>query len=603
MATGTGEPVTSTGPFGEEVREILEGLATLGGGTVADYIPELGKADPSWFGIAVATIDGAVHEAGDSRLPFTIQSISKPFVYGMALEDRGRAEVMRRVGVEPTGDAFNSIEIDEVSLRPFNPMVNAGAIVTSGMVRGDDATERRERVMSFLSAFAGRELGIDDDVFRSEAETGDRNRAIAYFMRAHGMLDDVDDVLDLYFRQCSVLVTCRDLAVMAATLANGGLNPVTGHHALHRTHVESVLSVMATCGMYDYAGEWLYTVGLPAKSGVAGGVIAVLPGQLGIGVFSPPLDARGNSVRGIAVCQEISRRYQLHQYRPGLLSTNAVRRRYRGDVARGRRTRSPEEIAVLDREGARIGVYELRGELSFGPTERLVRAVLGDLGELDHVILDMRRITAIDEVSAVMVERLGGIVAEHGSRFIAANVEEGRLEVESAADLDEALLRCEEDLLEEALGPRDHLVVELADQPLLTGLSAAEIGALDAVADHRRLAAGDVLCREGEDASEIWFIRSGSLRVQVDLPDGGVKRLLTMGPGAAVGEIALLDGGPRSATVVAEMGTEVVGLSLPAIERVGAEHPALVTTVYRNLGRLLAWRLRRTTDQVRSLEQ
>ena len=603
MATGTGEPATSTGPFGDEVREILEGLASLGGGTVADYIPELGKADPSWFGIAVATIDGAVHEAGDSRLPFTIQSISKPFVYGMALEDRGRAEVMRRAGVEPTGDAFNSIEIDEVSLRPFNPMVNAGAIVTSGMVRGDDPQERRERVMSFLSAFAGRELGIDDEVFRSEAETGDRNRAIAYFMRAHGMLDDVDDVLDLYFRQCSVLVTCRDLAVMAATLANGGLNPVTGDHALHRTHVESVLSVMATCGMYDYAGEWLYTVGLPAKSGVAGGVIAVLPGQLGIGVFSPPLDARGNSVRGIAVCQEISRRYQLHQYRPGLLSTNAVRRRYRGDVARGRRTRTPEEIAVLDREGARIGVYELRGELSFGPTERLVRAVLGDLDELDHVILDMRRITAIDEVSAVMLERLGGIAAERGSRFIVANVEEGRLEVEAAADLDEALLRCEDDLLEEALGPRDHVVVELADQPLLSGLSAAEITSLDAIADHGRLAAGEVLCREGDEAREIWFIRSGSLRVQVDLPDGGVKRLLTMGPGAAVGEIALLDGGPRSATVVAEMASEVVGLSLPAIERIGAEHPGLVTTLYRNLGRLLAWRLRRTTDQVRSLEQ
>lgn len=603
MATETGDRVDAATPFGEEVQEILAAITDLGGGTVADYIPELGKADPSWFGIAVATIDGAVHEAGDSRLPFTIQSISKPFVYGLALEDRGRGEVMRRVGVEPTGDAFNSIEIDEASRRPYNPMVNAGAIVTTGMVRGDDAGERRGRVMDFLSAFAGRPLDMDEDVFRSETDTGDRNRAIAYFMRAHGMLDDVDEVLDLYFRQCSVLVTCRDLAVMAATLANGGLNPVTGRHALHRTHVESVLSVMATCGMYDYAGEWLYTVGLPAKSGVAGGVIAVLPGQLGIGVFSPPLDARGNSVRGIAVCQELSRRYQLHQYRPGLLSTNAVRRRYRGDVVRGRRTRSPEEIAVLDREGSRVGVYELRGELSFGPTERLVRTVLGELDELDHVILDMRRTTAVDEVSAAMIERLGAIAAERGARFIVAHVEEGRFAVESAEDLDAALLRCEEDLLAEVLGPRDHLVVELGDQPLLAGLSDAEIATLSALADRRALAPGDVLCHEGEASAEIWFIRSGTLRVQVDLPDGAPKRLLTMGPGSAVGEIALLDGGPRSATVVAETAVDVTGLSLAALEEAGAGHPGLTATLYRNLGRLLAWRLRRTTEQVRGLEQ
>lgn len=603
MATGTGDRVSAASPFAEEVEEILGAISALDGGTVADYIPELGKADPSWFGIAVATIDGAVHEAGDSRLPFTIQSISKPFVYGLALEDQGRAEVMRRVGVEPTGDAFNSIEIDESSRRPYNPMVNAGAIVTSGMVRGDDAAERRERVMGFLSEFAGRPLDLDEDVFRSESDTGDRNRAIAYFMRAHGMLDDVDDVLDLYFRQCSVLVSCRDLAVMAATLANGGLNPLTGRHALHRTHVESVLSVMATCGMYDYAGEWLYTVGLPAKSGVAGGVIAVLPGQLGIGVFSPPLDARGNSVRGIAVCQELSRRYQLHQYRPGLLSTNAVRRRYRGDVVRGRRTRTPEEIATLDREGRRIGVYELRGELSFGPTERLMRAVLGELGELDHVILDMRRTTAVDEVSAGMLERLSAVVAERGARFIIAHVEEGRFAAESAADLDEALLRCEQDLLAEALGPRDHLVVELADQPLLAGLSQEQVAALDVLAERRVLQRGDVLCHEGEDSGEIWFIRAGTLRVQMDLPDGALKRLLTMGPGAAVGEIALLDGGPRSATVTAESDAEVIGLSLEALERAGAEHPGLTATLYRNLGRLLAWRLRRTTEQVRSLEQ
>jgi len=597
-----GRAAAGLGPFGDDIAEILERIAPLGDGTVADYIPELGKADRDWFGVAVATIDGAVHEAGDSGLPFTIQSISKPFVYGLALEDQGRDEVLRRVGVEPTGDAFNSIEIDEASRRPFNPMVNAGAIVTAGMVRGDRPSERLTRVMGFLSTFAGRDLDVDEDVFRSERDTGDRNRAIAYFMRAHGMLDDVEQVLDLYFRQCSVMVTCRDLAVMAATLANGGVNPLTGAHALHTTHVEGVLSVMATCGMYDFAGEWLYTVGLPAKSGVAGGVIAVLPGQLGIGVFSPPLDARGNSVRGIAVCQELSRRFHLHQYRPGLISTNAVRRRYGGDVVRARRTRSPDEARALDREGHRIAVYELLGELSFGPAERLVRTVMDDLDGVDHIVLDFRRTTGIDEVSSALIERLAVLAAERGVRVIVAHLDEGRLEIETAADTDEALQRCEEDLLTGALGPRDAVRVPLADQPLLAGLGAAEIADLDTATATLTLAPGDVLCREGEAAEDIYFVSSGALRAEVAPGDGGPpRRLLTMGPGTALGEIALLDGGPRSATVVADKPSEVRVLAFDALEEVGAAHPGLTVTLYRNLGLLLAWRLRRATEQVRAL--
>ncbi len=470
-----------TGPLHDAITEIVQQIAPRSEGTIADYIPELGKADRDWFGVAVATVDGAVYEAGDSGLPFTIQSISKPFVYGLALEDQGREEVLRRVGVEPTGDAFNSIEIDEASLRPYNPMVNAGAIVTAGMVRGNGSSSRHERAMSFLASFAGRDLELDANVFRSEQDTGDRNRAIAYFMRAHGMLEDVDEVLDVYFRQCSVLVTCRDLAVMAATLANGGVNPLTGAHALDATNVENVLSVMATCGMYDFAGEWLYTVGLPAKSGVAGGVIAVLPGQLGIGVFSPPLDARGNSVRGIAVCQELSRRFHLHQYRPGLVSTDPVRRRYGGDVVRARRTRNPDESRVLDREGHRIAVYELRGQLSFGAAERLVRTVIDDFDAVDHVVLDFRRVTGVDEVSSTLLEQLATLAAGRDVRLIASHLQEGRLDVEAAIDTDEALQRCEEDILAEQLGPRDGAAFPLAEQPLLTGLSAAEIADLELV--------------------------------------------------------------------------------------------------------------------------
>jgi glutaminase len=240
--------------------------------------------------------------------------VSKPFVFGMALEERGREAVMSHVGVEPSGNAFNAIAVDDTN-RPFNPMVNAGAIVTTGLIARTDPSHALERVVDVFSAFAGRQLSVDESVYRSESATGDRNRALGFLMKSFGVLDgDVETAVDLYFKQCSLLVTARDLAVMAATLANRGMNPITGTRAIDEEYVENVLSVMSTCGMYDYAGEWGYRVGLTAKSGVAGAVVAVLPGQFGIGVFSPPLDAKGNSVRGILACRDLANELGLHAF-------------------------------------------------------------------------------------------------------------------------------------------------------------------------------------------------------------------------------------------------------------------------------------------------
>jgi glutaminase len=284
-------------------------------GEVATYIPELGKADPAKFGICVVTAEGRVYEVGDCDEPFTIQSISKPFVYGLALEDHGRDEVLRRVGVEPSGEAFNSIVLDEATRRPFNPMVNAGAIATSALVVGASPRERFARVLERFGAAAGRELSIDESVYASELATGHRNRAIAHLMLNFGMLPgDVDGILDLYFRQCSILVNCRDLAMMGATLANVGTNPRSGTDVFRVDCVKDVLAVMFTCGMYDFSGEWAFRVGVPAKSGVAGGVLAVVNRQLGIGIYSPRLDARGNSVRGIRACVEIADELGLHAF-------------------------------------------------------------------------------------------------------------------------------------------------------------------------------------------------------------------------------------------------------------------------------------------------
>jgi len=257
-------------PLQDALAELHERLRDQRDGSVATYIPALAKADPETFGLAVVTVDGHSYCVGDARVNFTIQSVSKPFVFGMVLDDIGVDDLMARVGVEPTGDAFNSITVDEGSGRPFNPMVNAGAIVTTSLLSGATVGEREQRLMSGLATFAGRRLLVDEDVCESEQATCDRNRAIAYLMRAFGMLrDDVDDALDSYFRQCSVLVDAHDLAVMGAALANHGVNPLTHRRAINSAHVARVLSIMTTCGMYDYAGEWLYHVGLPAKSGVS----------------------------------------------------------------------------------------------------------------------------------------------------------------------------------------------------------------------------------------------------------------------------------------------------------------------------------------------
>lgn len=280
------------------------------------YGPEEAGEERDHFAICVVTADGAVYETGDTTLAFPLQSLSKVFAFGLALQDRGREGVLPHVGVEPSGDAFNSIVFDERHNRPYNPMVNAGALVTSDLVRGDGTDQKLDRLVELMRRYAANpQLQWNRATFAHEIDGADHNRATAYLMRANGMLaGDVEEVLALYLRQCAVTVTCRDLAAMAATLANGCVNPLSGERTLERRPVRDVLSVMHTCGMYDYAGQWAFEVGVPAKSGVSGGILAVIPGKMGIGVFSPGLDVYGNSVRGVRVCEDMSDRLGLHVF-------------------------------------------------------------------------------------------------------------------------------------------------------------------------------------------------------------------------------------------------------------------------------------------------
>jgi glutaminase len=306
---------SASAPMRDVLRDLHQRLAGIDDGKVADYIPELAKANPNAFGIALATADGSVIEVGDSQQLFTIQSVSKPIMFGLALEDHGVDAVLTKVGVEPTGEAFNAIVLDEASNRPFNPMVNAGAIATADLIKGKDYPERVKRVLDMFSRYCGHEVYVDNSVFLSERLTGHRNRAMAHLMRNFGMMGErFEEALELYFQQCSILVNARDLAMIGATLANGGVNPATGQRAISAANVKYVLSIMLTCGMYDFAGEWAFRVGLPAKSGVGGGIVAVVPGMLGLGLYSPKLDAKGNSVRGVKACMELSSQFGLHSF-------------------------------------------------------------------------------------------------------------------------------------------------------------------------------------------------------------------------------------------------------------------------------------------------
>lgn len=304
-----------TSPFRSYLTDLYDKYINYNEGTIPDYIPELALAQPEWFGTCVVTTAGQLFEVGDCNQLFTIQSVSKPFLFGLALEDHGREYVNSKVSVEPTGEAFNAIVLDEATNRPYNPMVNAGAIATTDLIEGRNGTERLKRVLEMFRRYTGRNLDLNVPVFLSERSTGHRNRAMAYLMLNFGMVSDrIDETLDLYFQQCSIMVNAKDLAMIGATLANGGVNPVTGERAIDERYVQDVISVMLTCGMYDASGEWAYRVGLPAKSGVSGGITAIAPGKLGIGTFSPLLDAKGNSARGIKVCEDLSRDFGLHLF-------------------------------------------------------------------------------------------------------------------------------------------------------------------------------------------------------------------------------------------------------------------------------------------------
>jgi len=376
-------------PIPSYLDEVLQSVAADRTGVLANYIPELAEVDPERLGASIAMVDGELYASGDTDSLFTIQSISKPFVYALALADRGFERVLDKVGVEPSGEPFNEISLEDSSGRPLNPMINAGAITTHSLVGTEtmNPAERMERVISGLSAFAGRSLDVDEAVYSSEIEHAHRNLAIAHMLRSHDILtENPTGVVEGYTRQCSLLVTVQDLAMMAATLANYGVQPVTGEQVVPKTVVRQVLSVMFTCGMYNAAGDWATQVGIPAKSGVGGGIIGAVPGQLGLATFSPRLDVHGNSVRGVSLFERFSSDMGMHVMNIPTVARSAIRANYR--------IGSGEKITQ---------VIQLQGRIRFAGAERVIREIVDTHYTGTRIALDISRVYSVDEVAQHML--------------------------------------------------------------------------------------------------------------------------------------------------------------------------------------------------------
>ncbi|XP_043931124.1 glutaminase kidney isoform, mitochondrial isoform X1 [Protopterus annectens] len=304
--------------FNSHLDEMYESAKILSGGKVADYIPQLAKFSPDLWGVSVCTVDGQRHSVGDTKVPFCLQSCVKPLKYAISVNDLGTEYVHNYVGKEPSGLRFNKLFLNDED-KPHNPMVNAGAIVVTSLIKqGAGTAEKFDYVMQFMNKLAGNEyIGFNNATFQSERESGDRNFAIGYYLKEKKCFPEGTDmvaVLDFYFQLCSIEVTCESASVMAATLANGGFCPITGERVLSPEAVRNTLSLMHSCGMYDFSGQFAFHVGLPAKSGVSGGILLVVPNVMGMMCWSPPLDKLGNSVRGIQFCQDLVSLFNFHNY-------------------------------------------------------------------------------------------------------------------------------------------------------------------------------------------------------------------------------------------------------------------------------------------------
>src|SRR4051794_31025569 len=544
----------------------------------------MADVDHDAFGICLATVDGYVYEVGDTRTDFTIQSISKTFTYGLALADRGFAAVDAKIDVEPSGEAFYEISLGPETGRPYNAMINAGAIAAASLVAGDTLDARYERVRAAFSRCANRELAMDEEIFRADLAVAHRHRAIGHLLRGSGVIEtDPGPAVELYFRQCALKLDCRDLALMAATLANGGVQPRTGERAFEPDVVERVLSVMTTCGMYDAAGEWVVGVGLPAKSGVGGGVLAVLPGQIGIALYSPRLDRHGNSVRGVAACRQLSRELELHFLHVASDRRSAIRDAWDIGSAPSSRRRTPDEQEILNEYGACARMYALHGDLLFAGAESVVREFTERAPELEVIVLDISRVSEIAGVARTMLAHTREALHERGCRMAIVDPD-GELAfaegVEVFEDPDEATAWAEDRLIERHGGTLATTApIPLAEHGLAGDLRPDELGALRPLLERRSVAAGERIVAAGDPPQGIFFIVSG----QATAETADAPRLAVLRAGTSFGKRAVISGEPHATDVHADTDLELFVLTPDGMRELERRSPRTAIALLRTM--------------------
>jgi glutaminase len=556
-------------------------------GEILHGIPALEDVDPDSFGICLATADGYVYEAGDTGLPFCIQSISKPFTYGIALTDQGIEAVDAKIEVEPSGELYNEISLNPATHRPRNPMINAGALVAASLVAGGTPEQQVERIASVFSAYAGRELTLDEDVFASQVASGHRNRAIGHMLREFGILEDDPNIAhEVYLRACSTMVTCRDLSLMGATWANGGTNPLTGEEVLSSELTERVLSVMATCGMYDAAGEWVAEVGMSAKSGVGGGIVAVLPGQLSIAAFSPRLDVHGNSVRAFKACRQLSHDLELHAFHVARGAESAIRASYDIVEAPSAVQRPEADRRVLEQHGRRARIVEVQGDLLFAGVESVVREISRAAeDDVELLVVDVRRITEVADVSRRLLLDLREFLRERGCEAFLVDPDgllsagpgvAGDARPTVFGSIAAATVFFEDELLK-TYGEQDpaELEFDFYSHPALVGVESELVERLRGRLRPRSFADGEMIVAQGDAEAGVFLIMRGRVRSSLTTGNGAPRSLATLTPGNCFGDVYVVTGNPHPLTMHADGPVDALEMTRSEFERISHEDPEL----------------------------
>lgn len=551
---------------------------------------EIEGLDPDTFGICVATADGQVYEVGDSRVEFCLQSISKPFTYGIALADRGIETVNSKIDVEPSGELYNEISLEPSTRRPRNPMINAGALVAANMVDGDSVEAQAKHIRQVYSAYAGRELRCNDEVFEAQLASGHRNRAIGHMLREFEILEeDPEAAHEVYLKACSTMASCHDLSLMGATWANGGLQPLTGERILDIGLTERVLSVMATCGMYDAAGRWVAEVGMAAKSGVSGGIVAVLPGQVAIAALSPRLDEHGNSIRAFRACRQLSRKLELHAMHATRGAHSAIRDSYDVRAAPSSLQRPEDDRRLLEEHGEKARIYELHGDLLFAGAESVVREVTAGGDELDLLAIDVRRLRDASDIAIEMLSGLHDWLRDHVCEGYIIDPEgllaEADFEQEDGDENDPGSPRRFETIAAATMYFEDRLLeiygdekpvadgFELTNHPTLADAPDDVLELLTERMERRNYQEGDQIVAEGDEQAGLFLVTSGRVRSSLTTLDGDQRDVATFSDGSCFGEVYVLTGNPHGLAIHALGSVEAYELTRSAFEEIGSEDP------------------------------